>query len=136
MVKVRERLAVNKERFHMERFSLKKLNEVKGKQYRVEVSKSFADLEYLDLEMDICSSWETIRGNINVSAKESRGYYELNKHTLYFGEGCSELLNQRQQVKLYWVRYPIKINGYNLSNVRLEARKRYKKNKGIPETHN
>jgi hypothetical protein len=39
---VRERLAVNKQRshrFHMERFNLKRLHEVKGKvQYRVEVS--------------------------------------------------------------------------------------------------
>jgi hypothetical protein len=41
VAKVREQLAVNKQRshkFHMERFNLGKLNEVKGKeQYRVEV---------------------------------------------------------------------------------------------------
>jgi hypothetical protein len=40
--KIRERLAVNKQRsqrFHMETFSLKKLNEVEGKEkYRNEVS--------------------------------------------------------------------------------------------------
>jgi hypothetical protein len=40
-----ERLAVNKQRshrFHMERFNLKKLNKVEGKeQYHVEVSTSF-----------------------------------------------------------------------------------------------
>jgi hypothetical protein len=43
MEKVRERVAVNKQRshrFHMNRFNVKKLNEVGGKeQYRVEVSK-------------------------------------------------------------------------------------------------
>jgi hypothetical protein len=43
VAKVRERLAVNKqrsERFDMERFNLKKLNDVEGKEkYRVEASK-------------------------------------------------------------------------------------------------
>jgi hypothetical protein len=49
VAKVRERLAVNKQRsqrFHMERFNLKKLNEEEGKeQFRVEVSNRFAALE-------------------------------------------------------------------------------------------
>jgi hypothetical protein len=48
VAKVRERLAVNKQasqRFDMERFNLKKLNDVDGKeQFRVEVSKRFAAL--------------------------------------------------------------------------------------------
>jgi hypothetical protein len=55
--KVRERLAVNKQRsytFHMERFNLKKLNEVEGKeQFRVEVSNRFAVLGDLDEEVEI-----------------------------------------------------------------------------------
>jgi hypothetical protein len=53
--KVRERLAVNKQsshRFHMERFNLKKLNGVKGKEkYHIEVSNRFAALEDLDAEV-------------------------------------------------------------------------------------
>jgi hypothetical protein len=61
VAKVRERLAVNKqrsERFNMERFNLKKLNNVEGKeQFHVEVSNRFADL---DTEVDINSAWETI----------------------------------------------------------------------------
>jgi hypothetical protein len=73
--KVRERLAVNKQRshrFHVERFNLKKLNEVEGKeQFRVEVSNSFAALEYLGTEVEISSAWETIRENIKISTKES-----------------------------------------------------------------
>jgi hypothetical protein len=56
VVKVRERLAVNKQRsqrFNMERFNLKKLNEVEGKeQYRAEISNRFAALEDLDAEVD------------------------------------------------------------------------------------
>jgi hypothetical protein len=55
VAKVRERLAVNKQRsqrFDMEKFNLEKLNDVEGKeQFRVEVSNSFAALEDLDTEV-------------------------------------------------------------------------------------
>jgi hypothetical protein len=65
VAKFRERLAVNKQRsqrFHMERFNFKKLNEVESKeQFRVEVSNRFAALEDLDAEVEINSAWETIR---------------------------------------------------------------------------
>jgi hypothetical protein len=65
----------------MERFNLKKLNDVEGKeQFRVEVSNRFAALEDLDAEVDINSAWDTIRENIKISAKESLGYFELKKH--------------------------------------------------------
>jgi hypothetical protein len=61
---VRERLAVNKQRLqilHNERFSLKKLNEVEGKEkYRVEVSNRFAALKELDAEVEINTAWEMI----------------------------------------------------------------------------
>jgi hypothetical protein len=60
VAKVRERLAVNKQRsqrFHLERFNLKKLNEVEGKeQYHVEVSNRLASLEDLDTEVEINSA--------------------------------------------------------------------------------
>jgi hypothetical protein len=83
VAKVRERLAVSKRtthRVHMERFNLKKLNEVEGKgQYSVEISNRFAALENLDTEVDVNKAWETIRENIKISAKESLGYYELTK---------------------------------------------------------
>jgi hypothetical protein len=56
----------------MERFNLKKLNEVEGKeQCCVEVSNRFAALEDLDAEVEINSAWETIRENIQISAKEN-----------------------------------------------------------------
>jgi hypothetical protein len=64
VAKVRERLAVNKQRslrFHMERSSLKKLNEVKDKgQYRVEVPNRFATLQNSNAKVDINSVWETV----------------------------------------------------------------------------
>jgi hypothetical protein len=65
----------------MERFNLKKLNDVEGKEkFRVEVSNRFAALEDLDTEVEINSAWETIRENMKISAKESLGYFELKKH--------------------------------------------------------
>jgi hypothetical protein len=92
VAKVRERLVVNKQksqRFHMETFNVKNLNEVEGEeQYHVEVSSRFAALEDLDSEVEIDSAWETIRENIKISAKESLGYYELRKHKPWFDEGC------------------------------------------------
>jgi hypothetical protein len=44
----------------MERFNLKKLNKVEGKEkYRVDVSNRFATLEDLDAEVEINSAWDT-----------------------------------------------------------------------------
>jgi hypothetical protein len=131
VAKVREQLAVNKQRshrFHMERSSLKKLNEVEGKeQYLVEVSNRFAALEDLDAEVEINSAWEMIRENITISTKGSLGYCELKKHRPWIDEACSKL-DQRKQAKLQWLQDPSEINGNNLKILRLEA-SRYFKNK-------
>jgi hypothetical protein len=84
VAKVRERLAVNKQRshrFYVERFNLKKLNGVESKQLNcVEVSNRFAALEGLDAEVEINSAWQMIRENKKILAKESLGYFELKKH--------------------------------------------------------
>jgi hypothetical protein len=54
----------------MERFNLKKLNEVEGKKKcRVEVSNRFAALEDLDAEVEINTIWETITENIKYQQK-------------------------------------------------------------------
>jgi hypothetical protein len=62
VAKVGERLAVNKQRshrFHMERFNLKKLNEVEGKeQFHVEVSNRFTALDELHAKVEINSACE------------------------------------------------------------------------------
>jgi hypothetical protein len=65
VAKIRERIAVNKQgshTFHMERFNLKKLNEV-------EVSYRFPALEDLDAEVEINIVWEAIRANIKFQPK-------------------------------------------------------------------
>jgi hypothetical protein len=107
----------------MERFSLKKLNEVEGKeQFCVDVSNRFASLQDLD-------AWETIRENITISAKESLGYFEYKKHKPWFDEGCSELLDTRKQAKLQWLQYLSEIKGDNLNNVRREASRHFRNKK-------
>jgi hypothetical protein len=119
----------------MERLSLKKLNEVEGKeQYRVEVSNRFAVLEDLDAEVETNSACEMIRENIQISAKESLGYYELIKNKLWFDEGCSKLLYQRKQTKLQWLQDPSEINEDNLNNVRREARRYLRNKKDVSKT--
>jgi hypothetical protein len=61
-------------RVHTERFNLKKLNEVEGKeQYRVEISNRLVALENADTEVDANKAWETIRENTqNFFQRESR----------------------------------------------------------------
>ncbi|PNF26181.1 hypothetical protein B7P43_G04378 [Cryptotermes secundus] len=111
-------------RVHMERFNLKKLNEVEGKeQYCVEISNRFTALEILETELDVNRVWEAIRENVKMSAKESLGYCELKKHKPWFDEGCSKLLDQRKQAKLQWLHEPSELNGDNLKNIRRETGK-------------
>jgi hypothetical protein len=133
VAKVRERLAVNKQRsqrFNMERFNLKKLNDLQGtEQFRVEVLNRLAALEDLDTEVEINSVWETNRENIKISAKESLGYFEFKKHKPWFDEGCSKLLDQRKEAKLQWLQDPSEINGDNLINVKREASRHFKNKK-------
>jgi hypothetical protein len=73
----------------MERFSLKKLNEVKGKKkYHTEVPNTFTVLEDLDTEVEINSAWEMIGASIKISVKESLGYFDLKKHKPWLNEEC------------------------------------------------
>jgi hypothetical protein len=133
VVKVTEKLAVNKQRshiFHMDRFNLKKLKEEEGKkQFHVEVSNRFAALEHLDARVEISSAWETIRENIQISAKESLGYCKLKKHESWFDQACSKLVHQRKQATLQWLQDPSEINGDNLNNVNHEASRHFRNKK-------
>jgi hypothetical protein len=53
--------------------------------------------------VDVNKAWETIKENIIISAADSLGYYELKKHTPWFNEGGSELLDQKKHAKLQWL---------------------------------
>jgi hypothetical protein len=130
---VRERLVVNKQRshkFHMERFNLKTLKEVEGKeQFRFEVSSRFAALKDLNTEVEINSAWEIIIENIKISVKERLGYYQLKKYKPRFDEGCSKLLDQGKQGKLQWLWDPSEVNGHNLNNISCEASRHFRNKK-------
>jgi hypothetical protein len=67
VAKVRKRLAASNEatlKFDTERFNLKKINEVQGKeQCHVKISNMLAALENLEDDVHIHRAWETTRGN-------------------------------------------------------------------------
>jgi hypothetical protein len=127
VAKVRERLAVNKQKsqiFHMERFNLKKLNEVEGKeQFHVEVSNRFSALEDMDAEVEINSAWETIRENINISAKGSLGYFELKKHKPWFDEKNTKTYDSVRREVLYNIlkEFGVSLKLFRLIKVHLNA---------------
>jgi hypothetical protein len=77
VAKLRDRLVVNKQRSHRfqkEECNLQKLNKPEGKkQYRVEVSNTFAALEDTDTQVDINNAWETIGEYPNFS--QILGYF-------------------------------------------------------------
>ncbi|PNF37844.1 hypothetical protein B7P43_G08371, partial [Cryptotermes secundus] len=133
-----DRIKQTMHRVHMERFNLKKLNKVEGKEeYCVEISNRFAALENSDTEVDVNKAWETnrenlifhIRENIKMSAKESLDYYEPKKHKPWFDEGCSKLLDHRKQAKLQWLQDPSELNGNNLNNIRRETSRHFRNKK-------
>jgi len=76
VAKVRERLAVSKQaaqKFDGERFNLRKLNELEvRKQYRIEITNSFAALGNLCDDEDVNRAWKNIKEDIKTPAKESR----------------------------------------------------------------
>jgi hypothetical protein len=76
VAKVSRRLAESKQMmptFHMERFNLKKLNKVEGKeQYWVKPSNRFVTFENLDTAADINPFRSTVFGKI-ATARSSRG---------------------------------------------------------------
>jgi hypothetical protein len=65
VAKLREKISASKrarQKFDLERFDLKKLNDVEVKEkYQVEISNRFAALENLDGSFDIDNAWESIR---------------------------------------------------------------------------
>jgi hypothetical protein len=64
---------------------------------------------------------------IKISAEESIGLCESKSHKPWFDEECLKLVDQRKQAKLQWVQDPSEVNKDNLSNVRSEARRHFKR---------
>ena len=77
------------QRFHRQRFNLRKLNEPEVReQYQIEIKNRFAALENSDDDEDVNRNWENIRENIQTSAKESLGLYEFKQNKPWFDEEC------------------------------------------------
>jgi hypothetical protein len=71
----------------MERFNLKRPNDVKVKQQcQIKISNKFVALENLDDDVDLSRAVESIRENMKPSATESLDYYELKQHKAWFDE--------------------------------------------------
>jgi lipoate-protein ligase A len=104
VAKLRERILVSKrarQNFDLERFDLKKLNDVELKEkYQEEISNRFAALESLDESFDVNNAWESIRENIETSAKDNLGYQKLTHNKPWFDDECSKLIDRRKQAKL------------------------------------
>jgi hypothetical protein len=103
VAKVRERLAVGTRavlKFDVDRCTLRKLSELEiMKQYQIEITNSFTDLESISESEDINRAWENIKNSIKTSAKESLCMYNLKKHKPLFDEECSLFLDQESGLK-------------------------------------
>jgi hypothetical protein len=93
-------------------------------QYCVEISNKLEALENINAEVDVNSTWETVRENLKISLKESPCYYEL-KHKLWFGVGSTELLDEMKQATLQWLQKPSELDGVNLNSVRHEVNRHF-----------
>jgi hypothetical protein len=77
------------------------------------MSNRFAALQNLNDEVVINRAWDTIRGNIKISAKGRLGCYELKVHNPWFDEGCSKLLET--SINCYKIlENKQNCNGYNM----------------------
>jgi hypothetical protein len=129
---------MSRQNSNLERFDLKKLNDVEVKEkYQVEISNRFAASERLDESFDINNVWESIRENIEASAKDNPGYQKLKHNKPLFDYECSKLIDQRKQAKLQLLQNPNQISGDNLKNLRSETSRTFRKQeKGIFERQN
>jgi hypothetical protein len=86
-------------------------------------------LENLGDNGDINRTWDAIRGNIKISAKDSIGLCESKSYKPWFHEECLKLVVRRKQTKLQWLQDPSDVNEDNLSNVRWEASRHFRNQK-------
>jgi len=82
--------------------------------------------------VDINRAWRSTKDNMEASATESLGYYELKEHKPCLDEECSKLLDQRKQAKLQRLQNPSQTYGHDLNNVIFEINLQEQK-EGISE---
>jgi hypothetical protein len=72
---------------------------------------------------------DNIGENNKILAQESPGYCESKHHKAWFDEECSKLVDRRKQAKLQQLQDPSEVNEDNLSDVRREASRHFRKKK-------
>ena len=104
-----------------------KVNEPKVReQYQIEITNRFAALENLNDDEDVNRTWESIKENIQTSAKESLGLHELKQSKPWFDEECLGFLDQRKRAKMQWIQDPSQSNVDILNNVRREVSRHFR----------
>jgi hypothetical protein len=63
----------------------------------------FSLLENLENNWGINRSWDTIRENIKISAKECIGHCEAKRHKPWFDEEFLKMVDRWKQAKLQWL---------------------------------
>ena len=86
-------------------------------------------MENLNDSKNINRSWENVKDNIETSAKEGLGLFELKQHKLWFDDECLHFLDQRKQAKMQWLQDPNQSNVDDLNNVRREANNHFRNKK-------
>jgi hypothetical protein len=81
--------------------------------------------ENLNESEDVNRAWQIIKENVKISAKKTRGLYELNQHKSRFDEECLCSLYKRKQAKMKWLQDPNQINVDNVNNVKREASRHF-----------
>jgi hypothetical protein len=84
-------------------------------------------LEILENNRDISRAWDANRENITIYAKECIGHCEEKHHKPWFDEECLKLVDGRKQAKLQQLQDPRIVNEDNLSNIRREASRHFRK---------
>jgi hypothetical protein len=126
-VAVRKRAA---QKFAGERFNLRKLNDREVmKQYQIEITNRFSELENLSDDKDINRAWESIKGNIKNSAKHSLDQHKMKQHKPWFDDECLGILNQRKQAEMQWIQDPSQSNVDNLNKVTHDASRHFNNKK-------
>jgi hypothetical protein len=97
-------------------------------EYQVTIKNNFRAVENIQDNGDINRALDTIRENINISAKEGIGRCESKHLKPWFYEECSKLVDRTKHTRLQWLQDPSEMNEDNLSNVRWEA-SRHSRNK-------
>jgi hypothetical protein len=71
----------------------------------------------------------TLLERTKISAKECTGQCETKRHKPWVDDECLKFVDRRKQAKQQWLQDPSVVNEDNLSNVRREASRHFRKKK-------